>query len=97
MAVVAVFQGPTLTQATYEASIRELTGGRARVETPSDWPVEGLLVHVASQTASGFRVIDVWESEEAFARFGEALGPIMAKLGIDEQPVVSSVHTLVSA
>lgn len=97
MAVVAVFQGPTLTQAKYEASIRELTGGRSRAEKPSDWPVDGLLVHVAGETANGFRVIDVWESDEALQRFGEALTPIMAKLGIEEQPVVSSVHTLVSA
>lgn len=97
MAVVAVFQGPTLTREKYEASIRELTGGRSRVETPSDWPVEGLLLHVAGETASGFRVIDVWQSEEAFRRFGDALAPIMAKLGLQEQPEVYSVHTLVSA
>lgn len=97
MAVVAVFQGPTLTQETYEASIRELTGGRPRMEKPSDWPVEGLLLHVAGETASGFRVIDVWQSEEAFERFGEALAPIMAKLGIEAQPEVYSAHTFVSA
>ena len=97
MAVVAVFQGPTLTRDKYEASVRELTGGRARVEKPSDWPVEGLLLHVAGETATGFRVIDVWQSEEAFRRFGEALAPIMAKLGLEEQPEVYPVHTLVSA
>lgn len=97
MAIVAVFQGPTLTRARYEASILELTGGRARVEKPSDWPVEGLLVHVAGETARGFRVIDVWESEEAFRRFGEKLAPIMAKLGLAEQPEVYPVHTFVSA
>lgn len=97
MAVVAVFQGPTLTQTSYEASVRELTGGRTRLEQPSDWPVEGLLLHVAGETANGFRVVDVWESEEAFGRFGEALAPIMAKVGIEEQPEVYSVHTFVSA
>lgn len=97
MPVVAVFQGPTLTRARYEASIRELTGGRTQVEQASDWPVKGLLVHVAGETASGFRVIDVWESEEAFRQFGEALAPIMAKLGLEEQPEVYPVHTLVSA
>jgi hypothetical protein len=97
MAVVAVFQGPTLTKETYEASVRELTGGRARVEKPSDWPVNGLLVHVAGETANGFRVVDVWESEEAFGKFGEALAPVMAKLGIKERPEVYSIHSLVSA
>jgi hypothetical protein len=97
MAVVAVFQGPTLTRERYEASIRELTGGRGRVERPSDWPVEGLLLHVAGETANGFRVIDVWQSEEAFQRFGEALAPIMEKLGLNEQPEIYQVHTFVSA
>jgi hypothetical protein len=97
MAVVAVFQGPTLTRARYEASILELTGGRARVEKPSDWPVEGLLVHVAGETASGFRVIDVWQSEEAFRKFGEKLAPIMTRHGLKEQPEVYPAHTLVSA
>ena len=96
MAVVAVFEGPTLTRERYEASIGELTGGRSRVEKPSDWPVEGLLLHVAGETASGFRVIDVWQSEEAFRRFGEALAPIMAKLGLNEEPEVYPVHTFVS-
>ena len=97
MPVVAVFQHPTLTRETYEASIRELTGGRARVDQPSDWPVKGLLVHVAGETGSGFRVIDVWASEEAYREFGEVLGPIMAKLGLGGQPQVYQVHTLVSA
>jgi hypothetical protein len=56
MAIVAVFQGPTLTRENYEESVRRLTGGRARLETPADWPVEGLLVHVAGEgpTASGW-------------------------------------------
>jgi len=96
MAIVAVFEGPTLNRAKYEASIRELTGGRG-VKSPSDWPVKGLLVHVAGETPAGFRVVDVWESEEAFRQFGEQLGPIMAKLGLEEQPQVYPVHTLVSA
>ncbi len=97
MAIVAVFQSPTLTQASYEASVRELSGGRPRMEKASDWPVEGLMLHVAGETATGFRVIDVWESEAAFQRFGEHLGRVMAKLGIEGRPEVYSVHTFVSA
>jgi hypothetical protein len=96
MAVVAVFQGPTLTRERYEASIRELSGGRGRMEKPSDWPVEGLLIHIAGETPNGFRVIDVWQSEEAFRRFGEALAPVMAKLGLEEQPELYPAHTIVS-
>jgi len=97
VAIVAVFQSPTLTQAKYEESIRQLTGGRARMEKPSDWPVEGLLVHVAGQGSNGFRVVDVWESDEAFRRFGEKLLPVLKKVGIEGQPEIYPAHTLVSA
>ena len=59
MAVVAVFQGPTLTQERYEQTVRKLSGGKSRMESPADWPVEGLLVHIAGQGGSGFRVVDL--------------------------------------
>ena len=32
-------------------------------------PPEGLIVHVAGRYDRGFRIIDVWESEEAYGRF----------------------------
>ena len=73
MPVVLVHQGPTLTQERYEEVVRKVTGGRSRLETPADWPVEGLLVHAAGQGKGGFRVVDVWESEGAAAKFGEIL------------------------
>lgn len=97
MAIVAVFQSPSLTQAKYEESVRQLTGGRPRLEKPADWPVEGLLVHAAGQGPNGFRVVDVWESEQAFQRFGEKLMPILNAIGVEGQPEVYPAHTFVSA
>lgn len=39
-------------------------------------PPEGLLLHAAGPTDEGFRIIAVWESEEAWERFrSERLGP----------------------
>jgi hypothetical protein len=58
--------------------------------------VEGLLVHVAGQGQNGFRVVDVWESEEAFRRFGEKLLPVLQAIGVEGQPEVYLAHTLVS-
>ncbi len=95
MAIVAVFQSPSLTQATYEESVRQLTGGLARMGTSADWPVPGLLVHVAGQGPNGFRVVDVWESEDAFQKFGETLMPIMKAIGIEGAPEVYPSHTVV--
>ncbi len=97
MAVVTIFQSPSLTEELYEKTVDKLSGGKSRMESPSDWPVEGLLVHVAGQGESGFRVVDVWESEEAFNRFGEKLMPILQEVGVEGRPEVYPAHTFVSA
>ena len=97
MAVVAVFQSPDFTREQYEKSVVRVTGGKTRVESPSDWPVEGLLAHIAGEGENGFRVVDVWESEDAFNQFGETLMPILQELGIEGRPEVYSTHTFVSA
>ena len=97
MPVVMIHQGTTLTQERYEQVVRSLTGGKARLESRADWPTEGILVHVAGQGPNGFVVIDVWESEQAFARFGEIVGPLMQEAGIEETPRTFPAHTVVNA
>jgi hypothetical protein len=97
MPVVLVHHGPTLTQDRYEEAVRTLHGSRRRLQTPADWPVEGLLVHTAGQGVGGFRVVDVWESEEAAGRFGTILMPILREIGVTDLPEVYPAHTFVSA
>lgn len=97
MAVVLVHQGPSLTREKYDQVVRRLTGGKDRMESPSDWPVEGLLVHAAGQGEGGFRVVDVWESEEACRRFGETLMPVLQEVGVEEQPELYPAHAFVAA
>jgi hypothetical protein len=94
VAVVAVFEG--VTQEQYEETVRRITGGKSRMESPGDWPVEGLLAHITGQGPNGFRVVDVWESEDGFRRFGETLVPILQEMGVEEQPEVYPAHTFVS-
>jgi hypothetical protein len=94
--VVAVFQSPSFTQEQYEESVRKLTDGKDRLDSPADWPVEGLLAHIAGQGESGFRVVDVWESEDAFRRFGETLMPVLQEIGVEGQPEIYPAHTLVT-
>ena len=65
----------------------------ARLRTPADWPVDGLLVHAVAQGVGGFRVVDVWESEEAAGRFGT----ILQEIGITDLPEVCDAQTFVSA
>ena len=41
----------------------------------------GCLVHLATKTEAGFRVIEVWESHEACDRFGdEVMRPLIAEV-----------------
>jgi len=45
---------------------------------------DGLIVRVAGATSSGVRIIDVWESEEAWTRFrNERLRPAVRRLAGD--------------
>ena len=97
MPVVLIHEGPTVTQANYEATVRKLTDGKSRMEALSDWPVEGLLVHIAGQSEGGFRIVDVWESEDACRRFGEQLLPVLQEIGITDEPQLYPVHTFVKA
>jgi hypothetical protein len=97
-AVVLVFQGAGFTREQYEEAVSRLTDGqKRRMESTADWPVEGLLVHAAGEGPSGFRVVDVWESEEACNRFGETLAPILEEIGVTNQPEVYSAYAFVSA
>ena len=96
MAVVLVHQGAGLTRENYEEVVRRLSG-KSRLESPSDWPVEGLLVHAAGESDNSFRVVDVWESEEAVQRFGEQLIPLLREVGVEAEPEIYPAHTFVSA
>lgn len=50
-------------------------------------PIDGRLVHAAGFTPAGFRIFEVWESEEQFHRFvRDRLVPLLADLGAGEAP-----------
>jgi hypothetical protein len=94
---MVVHQTPSLTKERYEAVVRGLTGGKPRLESPSDVPTDGLLVHVAAETDDGFMIFDVFESEEAFDRFRAIASPIATEAGIEEPPKCYPLHTYISA
>jgi hypothetical protein len=95
--IVAVHQVPSLTQERYEEVVRRLTNGKSRIESPSDLPVDGLLVHVAAQTDEGFLIVDVFQSEDAVERFNDAMRTIPQEVGIEEPPAFYPAHTFVSS
>ena len=93
MLMLALHRTPTLTRERYEAVVRHLTGGKGRIESASDLPFEGLLVHVTGEGPDGFVVFDVFESEAAVEAFREAVGTIPQEVGIEEPPVFFPAHT----
>lgn len=93
---VVLVSPPGFTQEQYEESFRRMTGREDRPLTPADWPVEGLIAHIAGEGPGGFRVVDVWESQEALDRFGAILGPIFAEMGVEGEPEIYEAHTFVS-
>jgi hypothetical protein len=70
MLILAIHQTPSLTQEGYEEVVRRLTG-KSRIESPSDLPFDGLLIHAAGQGPHVFCVFDVFESEEAVDAFSK--------------------------
>jgi len=95
MQVMVVHHTPTLTRGRYEQVVRGLSG-KDRLESPSDVPTPGLLVHVAAETDEGFIIFDVFESQEAFDQFGAVVGPIATEAGIEEPPKSFPLHTYIS-
>jgi hypothetical protein len=85
MAVLMIQEVPGGTKEQYEEVVSRLSDGRG-LSSPGDWPVEGIIVHAAGPTDDGWRVVDVWESEEAFQRFGEVIGPILQEVGFNGEP-----------
>ncbi len=59
---------------------------------------EGRTFHAGFQVGDEIQVFDVWESEEAFAAFGEHLMPILAAHGIDPgEPRIGEIALLIDA
>ena len=78
MSIVTIFDSQ-LTAEEYDRIVQGLE--EAGLGAP-----DGRMHHVAWQGAEGWHVVDVWESEEKFGRFGEVLMPLMAGMGISVPP-----------
>jgi hypothetical protein len=88
MAIGILVEIPGGTQANYDAVI-------ARMDLRND-PPEGCLVHMAGPMEGGWRVVDVWESQEHFDRFmSERLGAALrAENTPESRPRAFPLHSL---
>ena len=85
--VVVLFNAPGFTEENFDQVWDDL---RAAGQSHP----KGLLSHVGFAKPDGsWNVVDVWESAEAFAEFGNTLGPIIQKTGVAvPEPMVLPAH-----
>ena len=87
MAVALVFNGVGVTQAQYEQVLNEVN--------PDGKVAPGVIFHVAGPAADGWRVVEVWESQEALNKFfQDKLAAALQKANISVQPEVFPVHNM---
>lgn len=79
--IVVHFDAAGMTAAQYDQILVEL-------KKVMSFPPPGQISHVCYKTDDGLRVIDVWESPEAFAAMGEKLMPILQNLGVNTGPPI---------
>lgn len=84
--ILVHFDAKGMTEVLYDQILVEL-------KKVVSYPPPGQISHVAYKTDDGLKVLDVWESPEAFSAFGEKLMPILGNLGINTgSPAVYSLY-----
>jgi hypothetical protein len=98
MAVGIYFNFESTSLEQYDEVTRRLNNGQPMTKL-SDWPGGGCLEHAAWQEESGaLNVFDVWESTEAFQKFGEKLMPILEEVGLPQsEPHIVQLHNFVAS
>ena len=88
MAIGVIFESQDLTREQYDRVRDEVAPGNA--------PPPGLLYHAAGASEHGWRVIEVWESQEAAQRFfDEKVGPALQQVGVSGgQDTFFEVHNI---
>lgn len=94
-----VFDFPGVTSQQYDQLCRNINDGQP-LTALADFHRAGyeIVSHIAGPTPDGgWRVVDVWESEEALGRFRQKLLPLLEQVGIPAvAPQVFSVHNVVT-
>jgi hypothetical protein len=89
MAISVYINPVSATAAQYDEIIRRLDAAGA--SKPA-----GRLYHACFGSGDKLQVFDIWESQQAFDKFGETMVPIVQEVGVDlGQPMVEPVHNLI--
>lgn len=89
MPIAVTFTPPSMNVTQYDEIIRQL-------EQAGAGSIKERLYHVCYGSGDHLQVTDIWESAEAFERFGGTLMPILQRLGVNPgQPVITPVHNII--
>ncbi len=93
MAIAVVMDMPGATLDQYDEVSR-----RHNFEPGGGGP-DGMLFHWCAATDTGFRVTDVWETQEQYEAFAAVIGPSIEEVGPPNPPVVQilPVHSYLTA
>ena len=89
MAIVVEFNAPSMTATQYDSVLRDL-------ESKGVGAPDGRVYHIAAPNLDGWFVVDVWESQEQFDRFGAVLLPTLQAAGVTATPEVRPVHNIIT-
>jgi heme-degrading monooxygenase HmoA len=89
MAIQAEFAYPGVRRDSYDGMIPQVEAKLG--STP------GFIAHLAAETADGFRVVEVWESEDALrAWLRDTIAPMMVSAGgAAPEPTIQPLHYLI--
>ena len=89
MAISVYINPASATAAQYDEIIRRLDAAGAGKPA-------GRLYHACFGSGDKLQVFDIWESQQAFDKFGETMVPIVQEVGVDlGQPMIEPVHNLI--
>lgn len=88
MAYARMFNNPNVTKEQYDAMTAKLGIGEDNMP-------DGGVVHIAGEAGGGWRVVEVWESEQHAAAWDATLEPQLEAAGIKRPaPETWQVHNL---
>ena len=90
MALTLIFTPPSMDARQYDEVNKRLENAGASAPP-------GRLYHVCFGTGTSLRVVDVWESQDAFNTFSQSLLPILQQMGVDlgQPDEVAEVHDII--
>jgi hypothetical protein len=89
MAIGIYFRPESMNATQYDDVINRLEKAGAGKPT-------GRQYHVCFGSGDSLQVFDIWESQDAFDKFGQTLMPILQEVGLDPgQPMVEPVHRII--